>query len=57
MEAAKRLSVGLSTLDALIRDQGLPVVRVGSAVRIPLRELDEWAAAQVQRAESAVGAE
>ena len=45
-EACERLSVGLTTLDDLIA-HGLPVVRLGRrAVRIPARDLEEWAAEQ-----------
>lgn len=41
-DAANRLSLGRSTIYELIRSGSLPVIRVGRAVRIPARALDEW---------------
>jgi excisionase family DNA binding protein len=42
-EAAGRLSIGATTLRLLIRRGEIPVVHIGSAVRIHRREVDRWA--------------
>ncbi len=41
-EAAKLLSLGRSTVFAMLAAGELPVVRIGRAVRIPRRELEVW---------------
>ena len=45
-EAAKALGVSGRTLSALIADRGsgIPLVRVGRAVLLPVRELQDWLA-------------
>lgn len=41
-EAARRLSLGRATTYQLAQRGELPVIRVGRAVRIPARALEEW---------------
>lgn len=41
-EAAQVLSIGLSSLYVLIRSGELPSIRVGRAIRIERKQLDEW---------------
>jgi excisionase family DNA binding protein len=41
-EAAKRLSLGRATAYQLVQRGELPVVRIGRAVRVPARALDQW---------------
>jgi excisionase family DNA binding protein len=44
--AADRLSISRATLYRMIQRGEIPVVRIGSAVRIPVSALDRWLAAQ-----------
>lgn len=44
-EAARRLSLGRATAYQMVQRGELPVVRIGRAVRIPARALEEWVAA------------
>lgn len=41
-EAAKMLSLGKTTIYEMINNEGLPVHRFKSAVRISVTELQEW---------------
>jgi len=43
-EAAGILRVGRSKVYELIATEGLPKVKFGTAVRIPVKELEEWLA-------------
>ena len=48
-EAAGMLRVGRSKVYELIATEGLPKVKFGTAVRIPVKELEEWLAAWRRR--------
>ena len=50
-EAKSVVGVGLNQLDALMRraDDPLPFLRVGKRVLIPVDQLKEWLARQVNR--------
>ncbi len=50
-EAAELASVGRTTAYQLIASGAWPVVRVGSAVRVPLAGLRAWVEAQTQAAQ------
>ncbi len=50
-EAAELASVGRTTAYELIASGAWPVVRVGSAVRVPLAGLRAWVEAQTKAAE------
>ena len=52
-EAAEALGVSERTLRAWMRDEGLPYLRVGGAVRIPVAELGKWMAQRVASRRSA----
>jgi excisionase family DNA binding protein len=41
-EAARRLSLGRATTYQLVRRGELPSVRIGRAVRVPARALEQW---------------
>lgn len=41
-QAAKQLSVSMPTIRKWIREEELPVLRVGGCVRIPKKQLEEW---------------
>ena len=43
-EAAGMLRVGRSKVYELIATEGLPKVKFGTAVRIPVKELEDWLA-------------
>ena len=45
-ELCEVLGLGRSTVYQLLRTQQLPCVRVGRAVRVPVRALDQWIAQQ-----------
>lgn len=45
-EAADRLGLGRSTVYELIQSGALPVIRVGRAIRIPARALNDWVVQQ-----------
>lgn len=45
-EAARRLSLGRATAYRLVQTGELPSVRVGRAVRVPVRALDAWVSAR-----------
>ncbi len=55
-EAAELASVGRTTAYELIASGEWPVVRVGTAVRVPLAGLRAWVAAQTQAAHGALEA-
>jgi excisionase family DNA binding protein len=42
IEASKLLSLSVSTLDRMIRDNLIPVKRVGNRVLFSVRELEHW---------------
>lgn len=48
-EAAKRLSVSLSTFDRMVRDKEFPIVRIGRLVRVEETALDGWIAEKAGR--------
>ena len=48
-EVAGILRVGRSKVYELIATEGLPKVKFGTAVRIPVKELEEWLAAWRKR--------
>lgn len=48
VDVASLLDIGLSTVDVLIRDRGLPTIRWGETVRIRPESLDVWLAEQEQ---------
>ena len=41
-EAAKILGVSNSTAYRLARENRIPVIRIGSSVRVNLRQLEKW---------------
>ncbi len=45
-EAAIRLGVSVATVRRLIDSRGLPALRVGRQIRIPLTEFEDWYARQ-----------
>jgi len=47
-EAQDVLSIGRSKLYELIASGALPVVRIGRAVRLPVKELEKWVIDQKQ---------
>ncbi len=49
-EAARRLALGRATTYRLVQLGELPSVRIGRAVRVPARALDEWVAARTKGA-------
>jgi excisionase family DNA binding protein len=52
LEVQKILRIGRSKLYEMIARQELPVVRIGRAVRIPRRELEQWIAEHTTRGQS-----
>lgn len=50
-EAAQRLSLGRATTYQLVRRGELPSMRVGRAVRVPVRALDAWITAHTSGGE------
>jgi excisionase family DNA binding protein len=46
-EAAHRLSVSRTTLYALVERGAFPVIRIGTAVRIPSSAIQEWVEKQL----------
>jgi excisionase family DNA binding protein len=42
LETSKLLSLSVSTLDRMIRDNQIPVKRVGNRVLFSVRELEHW---------------
>ena len=48
-EAAKLLGITDRHVDRLIRREGLPAVRLGRQVLIPMQELQEWGASRTTR--------
>jgi len=48
-EAAGMLRVGRTKVYELIATEGLPKVKFGTAVRIPVKELEDWLAAWRKR--------
>ena len=42
IETSKLLSLSVSTLDRMIRDNQIPVKRVGNRVLFSVRELEHW---------------
>jgi excisionase family DNA binding protein len=47
-EAARRLSIGRTTMFALIRDGAVPTVRIGHLRRVPVQALNDYLNAQMQ---------
>lgn len=45
-EAAERVSLGRTKFLELVSNQEIQVVRIGRAVRVPVRALEEWAERQ-----------
>ncbi len=41
-EVATKLGLGRSKVYNLIRDEGLPTVKFGTATRVPVKELEHW---------------
>lgn len=41
-EAAKIMGVSTSTAYRLARENRIPVIRIGSSVRVNLRQLEKW---------------
>ena len=41
-EVATKLGLGRSKAYDLIRDEGLPTVKFGTATRVPVKELEHW---------------
>jgi len=41
-QVQRLLNLGRSKIEALIKHEGLPVVHIGRAVRVPADELREW---------------
>ena len=41
-EVAAKLVLGRSKVYDLIRDEGLPIVKFGTAIRVPVKELEQW---------------
>jgi excisionase family DNA binding protein len=41
-DVAMKLGLGRTKVYALIRDEGLPVVKFGTATRVPIKELEQW---------------
>jgi excisionase family DNA binding protein len=41
-EVATKLCLGRSKVYDLIRDEGLPTVKFGTATRVPVKELEQW---------------
>jgi excisionase family DNA binding protein len=41
-EVAAKLGLGRSKVYDLIRDEGLPIVKFGTAARVPVKELEQW---------------
>ncbi|MCH8161727.1 MAG: hypothetical protein IIB88_07510 [Chloroflexi bacterium] len=39
----------MSSLERLIAHEGLPVLRVGAAVRIPTEQLERWASGRYEQ--------
>ncbi len=50
-EAAQRLSIGRSSLYALVSAEAIPVVKIGRSVRISVRAVEEFAAKLEGRAQ------
>jgi excisionase family DNA binding protein len=41
-DVAVKLGLGRSKVYDLIRDEGLPTVKFGTATRVPIKELEQW---------------
>ena len=41
-DVAVKLGLGRTKVYALIRDEDLPVVKFGTATRVPIKELEQW---------------
>jgi excisionase family DNA binding protein len=41
-DVAVKLGLGRSKVYALIRNEGLPIVKFGTATRVPIKELEQW---------------
>ncbi len=48
-EAASLLNIGVRTLDFLMREGELPAVRIGKAVRLRTRDLEDYCASKAGR--------
>ena len=42
-DVMRQLNLGRSKVEALIKHEGLPVIRFGRAVQVPADELKQWA--------------
>jgi len=51
-EAAKLLGVGRSKIYSMMASGGLPVVRLGRSVRVPIEGLREWIAQQTRSSQA-----
>jgi excisionase family DNA binding protein len=51
-EAAAILGIAVNTLDAIIKDRELPVLRIRGAVRIQPTDLESYCASRVQGPEA-----
>ncbi len=49
-EVAKTLSIGRTKVYGLIREEGLPSVKVGSMMRVSVVDLQKWVEEHTQRA-------
>jgi excisionase family DNA binding protein len=41
-DVAAKPGLGRSKVYALIREEGLPTVKFGTATRVPIKELEQW---------------
>jgi excisionase family DNA binding protein len=41
-DVAVKLGLGRSKVYDLIRDEDLPIVKFGTATRVPIKELEQW---------------
>ncbi len=49
-EVARSLSIGRTKVYSLIKDEGLPSVKVGSMMRVSVVDLQQWVQEHTQRA-------
>ena len=52
VEMGKRLNLSRDVSYRLARSEGFPSVRIGGRIVIPVRELEGWLAAQVQKGQA-----
>lgn len=48
-QAAKKLLVGRTTVWKLIKEQGLPTIKVGRRRLIPVKDLEKWIEENTER--------